>query len=82
MSMQLEQRFLIDAALSRYGAKLTDDGFITKPEKTTSVQIKFLKGRMRMFGGAAGELASYPAGRIEAGVKDFVEKFWYWKPKQ
>jgi hypothetical protein len=79
-ALKLEQRYLIDAVLARYGARLTEDGFIATPEKTTSVQVEISKGRLRMSGGGR-ELASYPAARIEVGVKDFVEKFWYWKPR-
>ena len=79
-ALKLEQRYLIDATLTRYGATLTEDGFIAKPaDKPTNVQVGISKGRMRMSGRGV-ELASYPTSRIEAGVKDFVENFWFWKP--
>lgn len=77
--MTLEQRTLVGAGLQPYGAHLTDDDFIAKGPKVMSVRVDVQKGRLRMLGGGA-VLATYPAGRIEKGVKDFVEKFWFWKP--
>lgn len=77
--MTLEQRTLVDAALHRYGAHLTDENFIAKGPKVMSVQVDVQKGRLRMLGGKSA-LASYPAARIEKGVDDFVQKFWFWKP--
>lgn len=71
---------MIDAALSRYGAGLTTDGFITKNQKVTGVHADVRKGRLRMISGKDAVLASYPASRIDTGVADFVEKFWFWKP--
>jgi hypothetical protein len=78
--MTIEQRVLIDAALRRYGAGLTEDDFITKNQKKMSVSFDVTKGRLRALGPAKAVLASYPASKIEGGVKDFVEKFWFWKP--
>jgi hypothetical protein len=77
--MTLEQRTLVEAALHRYGAHLTDENFIAKGSKVLSVRVDVQKGRLRMLGGTA-VLASYPAARIEKGVVDFVQKFWFWKP--
>jgi hypothetical protein len=77
--MTLEQKTLVDAALHRYGAHLTEDNFIAKGPKVMSVHVNVQKGRLRMLGGT-GVLASYPAASIEKGVGDFVQKFWFWKP--
>lgn len=77
--MTLEQKTLVEAALHPYGAHLTDDNFIAKGPKVMSVRVDVQKGRLRMLGGAS-LLASYPAARIEKGVVDFVQKFWFWKP--
>lgn len=77
--MTIEQRLLIDVALHPYGAALTEDNFITKNGKKLSVQVDVQKGRLRMLSGKSA-LATYPAARIEKGVSDFVEKFWFWKP--
>jgi hypothetical protein len=77
--MTLEQKTLVDAALHRYGAHLTEDNFIAKGPKVMSVHVDVQKGRLRMLGGTS-VLASYPAARIEKGVGDFVQKFWFWKP--
>jgi hypothetical protein len=77
--MTLEQRTLVAAALHPYGAHLTEDNFIAKGPKVMSVRVDVQKGRLRMLSGTA-PLASYPAARIEKGVADFVQKFWFWKP--
>jgi hypothetical protein len=77
--MTLEQRTLVDAALHRYDARLTEENFIAKDPKVMSVRIDVKKGRLRMLGGTS-VLASYPAAHIEKGVEDFVQKFWFWKP--
>lgn len=78
--MTPEQRVLVDAALRRYGARLTDDNFIAKGPKVMSVSVSVSKGRLRMQGGGKA-LASYPASQIEKGVADFVQNFWFWKPE-
>jgi hypothetical protein len=78
--MTLEQRLLIDAALRRYGAGLTEDDFVTKNQKKLSVSFDVAKGRLRALGPGKAILATYPASKIEKGVADFVEKFWFWKP--
>lgn len=77
--MTFEQKTLVDAALHRYDAHLTDDNFIAKGPKVMSVRVDVQKGRLRMLGGTA-VLATYPAARIEKSVADFVQKFWFWKP--
>jgi len=77
--MTLEQRILIDAALQRYGAGLANDGFIAKNQKKLSVNFDVIKGRLRAIGPGGAVLATYPASKIEKGVSDFVEKFWFWK---
>ena len=69
---------MVDVALHPYGAALTEDDFITKNQKKMSVRIDVHKGRLRMLSGNT-PLATYPASRIDKGVKDFVEKFWFWK---
>lgn len=72
----------INTALARYGAELNTDGFITRDGKTMSVRADIVKGRLRLSSGKTGLLvASYPAARIDAGIADFVEKFWFWKPR-
>jgi hypothetical protein len=78
--MTIEQRILIDAALRRYGAGLTEDDLVTKNQKTLSVSFDVAKGRLRALCPGKAVLASYPASKIERGVADFVEKFWFWKP--
>jgi len=77
--MTVEQHVLVDAALRRYGAGLTEDDFITKNQKVMSVRVDVHKGRLRMLS-RNNPLATYPASKLESGVADFVEKFWFWKP--
>ena len=77
-----EQRAAIDEALRPYGARLTTDDLIAKGEKVLGVRVEVQKGRLRMVMASNGNLlASFPASRLAAGVADFVEKFWYWKPE-
>jgi len=78
--MTPEQRAAVNAALQRYGASLTDDDRIAKGEKVLSVRVEVQKGRLRMVGPNDNLVASFPASRVDAGVADFVEKFWFWKP--
>jgi hypothetical protein len=77
--LNLEQRLALNEALLRYGAHLTEDGYIAKGSKVMSVQLDVKGGRLRVLGGT-NALASYPASRLSKGVSDFVEKFWFWKP--
>ena len=78
--MTLEQRLLADAELKRYGAHLTDAGFIAKGPKVMSVAIDVKGKKLRMVGPGNNVLATYPATNVEKGVSDFVQKFWFWKP--
>jgi hypothetical protein len=77
--MTSDQRTQINTALARYGAGLSGD-FIAKGDKVLPVSFEVKKNRLRVMGGPERLLASYPISRIGAGVSDFVEKFWYWKP--
>lgn len=79
--MTPEQRITIEATLQRYGAHLTDDNFVAKGEKVTGVRFDVKKGRLRAVSRDGQLFASFPTANIAAGVANFVEKFWYWKPK-
>jgi hypothetical protein len=65
--------------LASYGAGLNDAGFITKDGRVLSVKLEVSKGRLRAVSGDR-LLASFPASRLDAGVRSFVEKFWFWVP--
>ena len=79
--MSGDQRAAIDSGLARYGASLNDDGYIVHGSKALSVRAEVQKGRLRLVAPAGNLLASYPVSKAAAGVSDFVEKFWYWKPE-
>lgn len=67
----------IKAALQKYGATLTDDGFIAKNGKSCVKCI--IKGKRLRFESASGTLLA--SGSVsESFVCEFVEKFWFWKP--
>lgn len=74
-------RDIVLNALSKYGATLTDDGFIvSKGGKPTGVRIlrKSNKGKNRLlFDSNGNTLAS--GGFTEEFISDFVEKFWFWE---
>jgi hypothetical protein len=80
--MSPEQVGATDAALQRYGAYLTKDLLIAKGARASSVGVEVRKGRLRMVGTSGNLLFSCSAKpeHIGAGVADFVEQFWYWKP--
>lgn len=67
----------IRAGLARYNASLTDDGYITKGGKATSVKPAIRKGRVHMEGPDGRALFTGPATADAVGA--FVEKFWYWE---
>lgn len=67
----------ITAALSRYGASLTDDGFICRDGRRLSVSLTVKRGRL-VAEGNGRKLYTGPA--IPASVGRFVEGFWFWKP--
>jgi len=75
--MTPEQREWVTATLRRYGAELSDDGFISRDGKKLA-RLGVRRGRLRVLSGDM-LLASYPASTIGAGVADFVRKFWFWK---
>ena len=65
---------IVKDALQKYGATLTDDGFIVKGEKVAGIKA-VIKGRRLRFESADGVL--YASGSItEQFVSEFVEKFW------
>jgi len=78
--MTPEQREIIVTTLRRYGADLSADGFITNGGKVLGVRPEVKKGRLRMISTNGDVLATYPISRIDSGVANFVERFWYWKP--
>lgn len=68
----------IKAVLQKYGATLSDAGFIVKNGKETSVK-PVIKGKRLRFESPAGALLM--SGPItEKSVVEFVEKFWFWEP--
>lgn len=66
---------IVKQALALYGADLTEEGFIRKDGKTTSVQV-VKKGQRLRFEGRGYLLASGPIA--EKTVCSFVEDFWFW----
>lgn len=75
--MTSAQRSLVSSTLARYGASLTDDDRIARPERVTGVRLEIRKGRLRAMNGES-LLASFPAADVAGGVAAFVERFWYW----
>lgn len=73
-------RDVVNQALAKYGAKLTADDKIERDGVVTKVGIKFARKRLEYCGSdGALQLATGPA--TAQSVCDFVERFWYWKPR-
>lgn len=81
VGLSAEQREEINAALSAYGAHLTEGDRVEKGGRVMSVRLGVKGGRLRVEGGET-LLASYPTSRIGNGISDFVEKFWFWKKQE
>lgn len=79
--MTPDQRSAIVSTLACYGASLTDDNAIARPERVTGVTLEIRKGRLRAMNGES-LLASFPASDVARGVAAFVERFWYWTTVQ
>ena len=66
----------IKAALAEYGATLTPEGFIER-NGVTGIKIVQKRGRFRYADAKGNTFATGPA--TKDSVRDFVEKFWFWK---
>lgn len=74
-------RDIILNALSKYGASLSDSGFIIdKGGKETGVRVLLAsRGRNRMYF-CSKDGFKFASGRItEEFISNFVEKFWFWE---
>ena len=76
---------LVAETLARYGATLDADGYIVRkdgkvlglrPIVTTATRKRPARIQLRA---AHGLVASVPA--TAAGLADFLESYWYWKPQ-
>jgi hypothetical protein len=67
------------AALARYGAALDDEARIVRDGKPTRVRAVIKGGRLRFEGDVGNLLFSGPP--TETAVANFVESFWFWKPR-
>lgn len=76
--MDKNTRDMVNQALARYGASLSDDGFIvSQKQQKTGVKVT-VKGKRLCFGSEAQLFGSGPID--PSAVSTFVERFWYWKP--
>lgn len=67
----------IKTALSKFGASLNEEGFITKGEKVLSVRPVVAGKRLR-FESNGNLIAS---GKLSAEfIAQFVTRFWFWRP--
>ena len=75
--MDQKTRDMVKQTLARYGASLSDDGYIVSPKQKTGIKIT-VKGKRLRFG---DESMTYGSGPIApSAISMFVERFWYWKP--
>lgn len=80
--MTPDTRAAVARALAQYGGELAEgDRFVTPSGKVLHTRIEARKGRLYVVDMHGTAIASYPLSRAEAGVRDFVEKFWFWKPR-
>ena len=80
--MTSDTRAAVARALAQYGGELAEgDRFVTPSGKVLHTRIEARKGRLYVVDMHGTAIASYPIARAEAGVRDFVEKFWFWKPR-
>lgn len=69
---------IIKAALNKYGASLTEQGFIVNSSGTETDVKAVIKGKRLRFESRSGKLiASGPI--TEDFVSSFVERYWFWK---
>ena len=71
---------VLNETLARYGARLTDEGFIAQGDKVLSVRAVIEKKRLKLIAPSGSPLASYSTAKLGQGISDFVQKFWFWKP--
>lgn len=74
--MDQKTRDMVNQALARYGASLSDDDRITKQDRRFPVQIVAKRGRLHFLGNGL-KIASTPIA--SKSVSWFVETYWYWK---
>lgn len=70
----------VDVALALYGASLNENGYIQKGAQVLGVRVVAKARRFQYVSNGGSVLATSPA--TVAGVCDFVESFWFWKPKK
>lgn len=75
--MSEQWRDVVVKALAAYGAVLTAENKIARLGAVTSVRVAPM-GKRLQFGTETHLLATTP--QTENGVKQFVQKFWFWKP--
>lgn len=69
---------IVKAALNKYGASLTEQGFIVNSSGTETDVKAVIKGKRLRFEDRSGKLIS--SGPVtEDFVSSFVEKYWHWK---